>query len=257
MKVLNTRFQIYFEQRVKHVQNHFYEFGINDSESSVHDFRLELKKLLVFLKFLRKIYPKNNFKKQINSLEIIFLQAGEIREFHLLIKWLEKNELTDFRFNYFPNMAIEKTITDLSFQINQIKYNFVLLMNENLLFVKETNIILIDQFLVDINAKIEKIISKNVKEVQWHEIRKLIKRKIYATNWIEDGQDSKFAYYQKLQELIGNWHDTQVMIHTLSIKKNLFNKDIEMHKSYSFAIDKLNINLDSQKKKVIEYLQKK
>lgn len=256
MKVLNTRFHIYYEQRIKHVQNHLHEFGINDTETSMHEFRLELKKLLSILKFLRKIYPKSNFKKQINILEKIFLIAGEIREFQLLVKWLENNELTDFRFNYFPNSVLQKLINDLSLQINHIKYDFGILMQESQSFVLGTNKILIDQYLIDLNARIEKKISKNCKEQDWHEIRKLIKRKIYAANWKDDIQDSNFAYFQKLQELIGHWHDAEVMINTLILKKSLFIKDIEMQKSYSFAIEKLNHSLLSRNKKLVEWLGK-
>ncbi len=254
MKVLNTRFHIYYEQRIKHVQNHLHEFGINDTETSMHEFRLELKKLLSILKFLRKIYPKSNFKKQINVLEKIFLIAGEIREFQLLVKWLENNELTDFRFNYFPNSILQKNMYDLSIQIDQIKYDFGVLMQDVQSFVLGTNKILIDQYLIDLNARIEKKISKNCTEQEWHEIRKLIKRKIYAANWKEDIQDSNFAYFQKLQELIGQWHDAEVMINTLTLKKRLFIKDIEMQKSYSFAIDKLNQSLLSRNKKVADWL---
>jgi polyphosphate kinase len=123
---------------------------------------------------------------------------------------------------------------------------------------KSLNIDILDspQLILD---EIQKVVLKQQSEFNriWGNInRELIKRKIYAANWKEDIQDSNFAYFQKLQELIGQWHDAEVIINTLILKKRLFIKNIEMQKSYSFAIEKLNQSLLSRNKKVVEWLVK-
>ena len=87
---MHTPLQKYFAQRVKNLFNHLHNFELNGDDISLHDFRVEIKKLRAVIKFLRDIYPKQKLKKAGHLLRTIFQTAGEIREYQLMQQWLQK-----------------------------------------------------------------------------------------------------------------------------------------------------------------------
>ena len=84
----------YFEQRTKNLFNHLYDFEINGDEVSLHDLRVEMKKLRAVIKFLRNIYPNQKLKMPAHALRNIFHDAGFVRELQILQYKLHTNYLT-------------------------------------------------------------------------------------------------------------------------------------------------------------------
>jgi len=124
-------------------------------------------------------------------------------------------------------------------------------------YIHNTNEILAEQYFSNINAQVEKHCRKNLPFSEWHELRKLIKQRMYAYNWVQhesENDDPVFPYYNKLQEAIGQWHDLEFIKETFSQKQIYLSQDIEIQKDFNLAWEKLLASLKYREKQVADML---
>lgn len=251
---MHTPLQKYFAQRVKNLFNHLHDFELNGDDVSLHDFRVELKKLRSIIKFLRNIYPKQQLKKAAHTIRNIFQKAGEIREQQLMQQWLKKYCFAVVETIFFPEEKLNEAIREFRNNADEYKSRLKEVVEQISEFVNKTNDILAEQYFAELNANVEKLCRKNLPQSEWHELRKLIKQRIYAYNWLihEDANDDPaFSYYHKLQEAIGQWHDYEIIKDTFSQKQIFLSLDIEVQKEFSQVWEKI-ILLKKQKEKQID-----
>jgi CHAD domain-containing protein len=256
---MQTALQKYFAQRVKNLFNHLHDFDLNGDEVSLHDFRVEMKKLRAIIKFLRQVYAKQKLKKSAHLLRSIFEISGEIREYQILQQWLQKHGCNEIEQHYFPTDKLEVMLQQ--FRFNSEKYTSVLtgIIEDVSVFVQSTNEILPEQYFSEMNAKVEKLCRKNLSTSDWHELRKFIKQRIYSYNWFmhdDENDDPAFAYYNRLQEQIGQWHDVETVKNIFSQKQIYLSQDIEVQKDFNLAWEKLNSSLKYREKIVEDMLAK-
>lgn len=252
---MDTPLEKYFAQRVKNVFNHLHDFELNGDDVSLHDLRVEIKKMRAIIKFLRNIYPKQQIKRPAHLLRNIFQTAGEIRESQLLQQWLQKNQFLIIENKYFPPEKLEFLTMQFRQNANQYKDDFKEIIESVSKFVHSTNEILAEQYFINLNAHVEKLCRKNLPQTEWHELRKLIKQRIYAYNWIhheKDGDDDpNFSYYNKLQEHIGLWHDLEIIKDNFSQKQVYLSQEIDVQIDFNQAWEKL-VSLLKHREKIIE-----
>jgi len=250
--------QRYFALRVKNLFNHLHDFELTGNENAMHDFRVEMKKLRALIKFLRSIYPKQKLKKASNHLRGIFEDAGDIREYQLLGQWLQKNEMNSIEKKIFPAEKMQLMIHSFHQNSSRHKTELKEVIDQCGKFIQNTNEILAEQYVVELRARIEKLVNKNLLIADWHELRKLIKQWMYAANWIHNEEeaksDSAFSFYNKLQEAIGNWHDIEMIKDAFSQKQIYLSPDLDVQKDFTKAWDKLNQSLKYREKQVEELL---
>jgi CHAD domain-containing protein len=252
-----SAFSLYYNQRIKQVFNHLLEFDLSSSENSLHDFRVEIKKLKAILKFLKSVYPKQKLKKTARLLNNIFQQSGEIREYQLLLQWFQKHDLDIFIEKLFPLEILEKMVDKFHQQVHTFKNELKDLNDQVSEYVFATNEIVSEQYITDVTVQMDSLIKKNCPDTEWHELRKIIKQWKYGINWVEDHLDRDISFYQKLQEAIGYWHDAQVVKETLLQKKIFLSQDVELQKSFTLANEKLNHSLRYREKQIQELLNRK
>ncbi len=253
---MHTPLQKYFAQRVKNLFNHFHDFELNGDDVSLHDLRVEMKKLRSIIRFLQQIYPKQKLKRPSHLLRSIFQVGGEIREAQLMQQWLQKNNAYIIEKEYFPPERLKHMTEAFLLRSDDYKKDLKEVIDSLNEFVDTTNEILAEQYFIDLNARVESMCRKNLIKTDWHELRKLIKLRIYAYNWVqheEDFEDSVFPYYNKLQEAIGQWHDLEIVKDNFSQKQIYLSQDIEVQKDFNLVWDKLTASL-KQKEKIIEDL---
>jgi CHAD domain-containing protein len=255
---MQTQLQRYFSQRVKHLFNYLHEFELTGSEVSLHDFRIEMKKLKAIIKFLRSVYPKQKFKKASHSLRNIFQSAGEIREYQILQQWMHKIELPTIEKNYFPNDKMDVMIKAFHARSGNFKLQLKEIVEFCTKFIQTTNSILAEQYVVELYAQIDKILKRAPSMSDWHELRKIIKQWMYAINWLPQNTETDVAlsYYNKLQEAIGQWHDLEVIKDTFTMKQIYLSSDMNVQKDFSKAWDKLHQSLRYREKIVEDILSK-
>ncbi len=248
----------YFKQRVKQVFNHLHNFDSSMSETDLHDFRVELKKMRAILKFLSKIYSKQKLKKSARLLANIFQQAGDIREYQILLQWLDKNDMNDLIIQCFPEHRMIEMIQHFQQQTHLFKLELKELVDQLTDFVKSTNSILSEQYATDLFAQINKIILKDCNTSQWHDLRKRIKQWQYACNWVDEKDwNLENAYFQKLQEAIGNWHDIETIQQILVSQHKAYSNQIEVLMELTKASQVLEKSNKLRKREVQELLARK
>ncbi len=248
----------YFKQRVKQVFNHLHNFDSSMSETDLHDFRVELKKMKAILKFLSKIYSKQKLKKSTRLLANIFQQAGDIREYQILLQWLDKNEMNELKNRCFPEQRMVEMIQHFQHQTHLFKLELKELVDQLTEFVKSTNSILSEQYTIDLFAQINKILLKECNISQWHELRKRIKQWQYACNWVDEKDwNLEKAYFQKLQEAIGNWHDIETIQQNLDAQHKAYSNQIEVLMELTRANQVIEKSIKLRKREVQELLARK
>jgi len=250
---MHTPLEKYLSQRIKNLFNHLHDFELKGDEVSLHDLRVEIKKLRVIIKFLRDVYPKQKLKKPAHTLRAIFQTAGEIREMQVIQQWLQKNNFTIIEQTYYPSEKLKDLINDFRETSDKIKNDYKEIIEAVSKFVHDSNKILAEQYFTDLNAQLEKQCHKNLPQTEWHELRKLIKQRMYAYNWIKhesENNDSNFSYYNKLQETIGLWHDLEIIKDSFSQKQVYLSQDIEVQKDFNLAWDKLTSDLKYREKQI-------
>lgn len=256
---MQTPLEKYFALRVKNLFNHLHDFELTADDTSMHDLRVEMKKMKSVLRFLRNIYPAQSLKKPAHLLGNIFQHAGEIREYQLLQQWLKKHELTAIQKVYFPKEQLQNLINDFRSKALQYKNDLNEVIEQISKYVSSTREILADQYFTDMNAQSEKLCRKNLPNTEWHELRKIIKQRIYSYNWLQqraENEDPHFAYLNKLQELIGQWHDHQIIQDAISKKQVYLSQDLEVQKDFTLAWDKLTNSIKQREKQIEEMLAK-
>jgi len=248
----------YFKQRVKQVFNHLHDFDSSMSETDLHDFRVELKKMRAILKFLSKVYSKQKLKKSARLLSNIFQQAGDIREYQILLQWLDKHEMSVLKNHCFDEKKMDEMIFAFQQHTHIYKLELKELVDELAEFVSTTNSILSEQYASDLFAQIKKMILKESNENDWHLLRKRIKQWQYACNWVgENDWNLEYAYFQKLQEAIGQWHDLETIQQQLLPKQKAFSNHLDVLMELSKAEQVLEKTIKLRKKEVKEILNKK
>jgi len=253
-----TPLEKYFAQRVKNLFNNLHDFELNGDDVSMHDFRVEMKKLRAMVKFFKQIYPKQKIKKAAHTLHAIFQEAGEIREYQVLIQWLQKNQFTAIERAYFPPERLQVMIQRFRLNSAAIKHDLKDVIDQVGHFAHSTNEILPEQYYAELNAKVAKLSRRRLLTQDWHELRKLIKQRIYAYNWVKhdsDNDDPLFSYYNKLQETIGQWHDADIIKDVFSQKQIYLSQDIDVQKDFAPAWDKITAAVKHREKQVEELLE--
>lgn len=256
---MQTPLEKYFALRTKNLFNHLHDFELNGDEGSMHDLRVEIKKMRAIIKFLRTIYPKQQLKKPSHLLRYIFQTAGAIRELQLLQIWLKKNQYNIILTNYYSEEKLAFMIDQFRINALQYKEDFKDIISSCEEYIETTNEILAEQYYVDLNAQAEKQCRRNLPVTEWHNLRKIIKQRIYAYNWLQhesENDDPNFHYFHKLQEAIGLWHDMEIIKESFSQKQVWLSQDIEVQKEFSPAWEKLNSNIKVKEKHVEELLTK-
>lgn len=248
----------YFKQRVKQVFNHLHNFDSSLSETDLHDFRVELKKMRAILKFLSKIYSKQKLKKSARLLANIFQQAGDIREYQIILQWLDKNDMNELKNQCFPEYRMVEMMQLFQQQTHLFKLELKELVDQLTEFIKSTNSILSEQYATDLFAQINKMIFKDCNISQWHDLRKRIKQWQYACNWADEKDwNLEQAYFQKLQEAIGNWHDIETIQENLVAQQKAYSNQIEILMELTKASQILEKSNKLRKREVQELLARK
>ena len=257
---MQTPLQKYFAQRVKNLFNHLHDFDLNGDEDSMHDFRVEMKKIRALIRFLRKVYPKQKLKRADQLAKSIFRVAGEIREYQLLQEWLQKNNIYIIEKLYFPQKKLTVMIKHFRHRSIDYKNDLNEVIKDVGKFVHITNINLPEQYLIDLQFQLEKLCSKNLQVIDWHEFRKIIKQWMYCINWVSNTdsvvKENTFSFYNKLQETIGLWHDLELIKDRFSVKQIYLSQDLDIQKDFSLAWDKLTSQLKQKEKQVRKLLAK-
>lgn len=214
-----TRFQDYYSELIKTFNECHQNLLQKTTEQDIHKIRTTLKKLKTFNILLDGLlFRQKDFPIELTNL---FKLSGEIRDIQI-----QKNILEEYEDGYKAYLLF---MCEYKISKFKIKENFdaeIQSLTDKLNMVEDYHID--DQIIKNIQTRIKMSYDetlemiKNVSPENLHDIRKNIKRIYYTRLMLGDPTD--IEKLDKVQDVIGTWHDCEVTIE--EIKK--FDNNLEI-----------------------------
>jgi CHAD domain-containing protein len=205
----------YIDKRCKSMILHINAFCVKKSPEELHKLRVEIKKLRAFISFAEKL-TNEKFSKHIKPVIKIFKQAGEMRTANLNLKMIRKYRIHNAGFKK-EQQAVFKTASE----------EFCASSEKNKTSICECceairgkchdidNKEIIDFYKKRIRS-LSAFFSKKTGEGKLHDHRKKIKILLYTESFLQRSVREKLklnrSYLDALQNAIGEWHDTTLLI---------------------------------------------
>lgn len=231
-------------------------------EFELHELRVHLKRMRSVLDFAVYLKLRSHQEKQLlNKLQTIAHNAGYIRDSQLIIKWLKKNRygllLFESSIEKKLNLSVELFIKDSKKNKKRIKK----IQKETLLHTGKWNNKTILKFLKIKNQFLFDTL-KSMKEEQWHDIRKAIKKLLYAIHWLQEEDKIELLTIKKqnnldlLQDAIGKWHDALQIKTWLSDEQFFLSRNEKIRLQFNKSWQKIQKEIVASNKKVISSIKK-
>lgn len=257
--IMHSKLERYYAQRIKKIIQHLMVFEKSVSEEGLHEFRVELKKLRALLRFLRSEYGKAAIQKTKTAVDLIFKEAGSLREQQLLLAWLGKNKLRRLQKSCAAEHPVPEISKALQKVLHAIRKKLAARLVKSRPLVEKPPQSVTDLYTAKLKHHIEESLRKIPAEPEWHMLRKYIKQWLYAVNWTPTNKSTSlshlYIYSNQLQEAIGYWHDAINMhIMLLSMKFHL-PKDTNIQKEHAIALRKILVTIQRSAREVEKLLQ--
>lgn len=206
----------YFENRKSTLDSLLVIPKAKFTSGTFHKLRLEIKKLNALFELVNFCVKDFKRKKTFEPFKLIFKQAGKVRELQLqearLKKYLATNSLNDYlrslKKQRLKERALFFQIVNENFsELLKLKYEEILISLSKVMD-KKANL-----YLEKKEKRIIKLLEQSVIDKQeLHELRKQLKMLGYNLKYLV-WEKQKETTFKKvvLPELIGKWHDCEVM----------------------------------------------
>lgn len=213
-----ARIKKVFKDQTQHLLSILKKKESSLTEIDFHSIRIAIKRIQALFNLVEESNPSFHQKKNFAPFKLIFEQAGQIRDKEVILSILHSHPY---------NASIEIFEFDLDHQIKKEKKQFFKLIKSSLLKNIKRNRSRVSGFIENINHKTAKkylkkksnaihkvMLNDQVDPSNLHEIRKRIKDIYYVQKMIEPKNSQKTST-DKLQELLGQWHDGRVLLQEL------------------------------------------
>jgi CHAD domain-containing protein len=198
------------------------------SEKAIHDLRVSIKRIRALFRLVERFNPKQfdsgeNFRR----FKQIFRPAGVLRDWQVQDKLLRHYaQSLNLKLNdYFEFLAKAQSKAQKQFQKSLLDFDTDKLtkntkrLNESLARLADQHIRPKTVDLLNQQFALAQELSLNLEEEEnLHEIRKITKAAFYKLNLVfkERANSPKpFQALKDLEEMIGDWHDRQVLLQRL------------------------------------------
>lgn len=210
-------FHLYFTQTTQALFTTWRSTLQEGTISNLHDWRVQMKKMKAIIAFLQWIYGKSSLGKLPGISRELFMQAGEWRELQLVSRWLHKQELDLANLLQCTEKDIEKQAGLTQTLLQKRLEDYTQQLKKTALLVTKTHAILAEQYWLQLTATLKKELKKGKKK-DWHSIRKLCKKWLYACDWLNQKSRPDKKQIQSIIQLekhIGDWHECIMVLDRL------------------------------------------
>ena len=188
--------------------------------ATFHKLRVEIKKLNAFFDLIKFCSKDFKQKKTFKPFKLIFNHAGKVRELQveeaMLKKYFRNNALPGYR-NTLQKLQLKEKNDYFSVVNKKLESKLKKRYTEIALFVALLDEKKINNYMQKKQNKIEKLLSQeSLRTPQVHALRKQLKKFNYNRRSLNlENQKKSLINKDVLQDLLGNWHDCQVVIQHL------------------------------------------
>lgn len=189
-------------------------------QEELHQFRVQVKKLKAILTLFAAEPDNQLLLKKFKPVKTVFKKAGEIRNAHINLKLGEKHQLNNDDFSRHQQKELDEGTAAFKNKANHylkvIKKAQLILQNDLHRLHNKT----IRKFYRHKLAAITVFFADIIFNEALHKARKNIKLLLYnqkiAAGAIQNKLNLNYTYLDGLQQNIGEWHDHNLVIETLS-----------------------------------------
>lgn len=204
----------YTNNQARKALTSFRKYIRSNEEEDLHELRVHLKKIKAALGYVRQHAPhlRKELAPQYHTLKRYFRQAGAVRAIGLRLNWLQTegwSALAEASDSYRCLQRQQKKLFK-----NEKKYASVLRHVQKMLHAHADwgRTSAIKKYAFQLKQTVF-LIALSGSSDDWHELRKTIKRLLYAMQWMDAVETKKIISkatclkLERLQEQIGSWHD--------------------------------------------------
>lgn len=215
MKV-GKKLKKFFRKRNKKIDQLFKKNARTFSISDFHELRVEIKKIKALFTFIDFCSPHFKWKPSFKPYKIIFAKAGNVRELQLEEKELGNNSARNLLKDYLLHLRKLKIQAQKDFFENitaDLKESIENSFDKIKPFLSKTNKKKASIYLEKKGRQIEKLSGKKIlKTNKLHEFRKHLKTFGYTRTMLDKNlPDKKLNRSENFQELLGKWHDKEII----------------------------------------------
>ena len=219
------------------------------TSGTFHKLRVEIKKIHAFFELINFCSKDFKRKKTFKPFKLIFGQAGKVREIQVEEAMLKEYFLNDLLKNYKDSLKkLRLKEQEDFFWIVTKKFDARLkkTYREIVPFLKKMDKKKVKSYMEKKRKKIEKLLNQNTLQTpEVHELRKRLKKFHYCWKILNlEKQNKPLPKKDVLPELLGKWHDCQVIIRHL--KKVMDTVGINPKEVSQLEKIKTKISSDSQ-----------
>lgn len=210
------KFPTYAKRRLRSLSNHLTAFGDTAEPEVLHKIRLEIKKIKALLNITEFCVKGFKGHKRYLPFRYIFRRAGEIRQADMVNELFQIHKIKPQQINGRSAAAnrdlilsFQKELPSFFLSIKKKKASIITSFRE----VKHT---CFKKYLDFQKKELQKKIFPRLNQRELHRTRKKIKEILYLSPIAKKSKEELDPFYDKLQILIGLWHDKQTVMTLLN-----------------------------------------
>jgi len=209
-------FSAYAKKRIKILSDYLTKFAKNPGYELLHKIRLEIKKIKAILNITEFCVKGFNVHKRYVPYRNIFRRAGEIRQADIVTDLLQLYKIKAPQINRGkPDKLISSFQKELPMFISSIEKKQGKLIES----FDKVNQSRFRKYLDLKKDKLRKHLYPRLNLTALHKARKTIKEILYLSPVTKKSRAELDPFYNKLQVLIGQWHDKQIVVMMLDTTK--------------------------------------
>ncbi len=210
----------YFNLLWGQMLSHFKAFLETEQQEELHLFRVQVKKLRAMMELLDAGCTKKKFKKNFKPIRKIFKHCGGIRSAYINLQFAVHYQFKNEEFLMARLYEIEKGTAEVKEMGRQYLKTMKTVYENIEPELKSLDDSAILEFYKSAIAKVASVISELQFNEELHRARKQIKILMYNRKMAQKALDGKLNvctdYLDKVQDLIGDWHDNTLALQLFS-----------------------------------------
>lgn len=205
----------YAHNRFRNLCKQLQRYEQRTNPDTLHRIRVELKKIKALFHLVGFCTDDFNARKKYKPLKKIFKMAGCIREFDVVVQMLHKYKIDSIRYDS-HSVAERKKESIACFRKNIFSYRHKVsrCYKKMSTYFNEVNLKCSKKYILCVDKDLKQRLFPRIRAGRLHESRKLLKEIIYLSPlYTYNAVGAK--YYHELQDVIGDWHDKQMLINVL------------------------------------------
>jgi hypothetical protein len=206
----------YIRTRLHRLELRLREYAESEETETLHEVRVEIKKIKAFLFAVGKTVKRFHRHKEFLSFRDIFRQAEDIRQPEVDANLAASHDMAlDHRAKVNEDKQKDLFRLETPGFIHRLQRKKKSLMKA----AKEVSKKDFDKVIENLKTKIKGSLSPRIIQSQLHKTRKKMKNVLYLNKVRHVLSSSELKFFTRIEELIGGYHDKQVLLASLSGSK--------------------------------------